>query len=203
MRVDLSSNVCFPRLTAASTRFGSAVQTKGLGLRFVSATKRLMATCRSMTDRNTPRLRRWRVSLAKKPSTALSQDAEVGEEADELLVAMVLHVAADDGAIEDVESCEQRGGAVTFVVVRHRPGAAWLHRQSRLGAFIDTYAKVACAKLYDRKTPITAAHQNQEPADQRRSSSRPICAFNCWGRGRPSPVRSSSSRARLFRNKGS
>ena len=56
------------------------------------------------------------------------------EEADELLVAMVLHVAADDGAIEDVEGCEQRGGAVTFVVVRHRPGAARLHRQSRLGA---------------------------------------------------------------------
>ena len=56
------------------------------------------------------------------------------EETDELLVAMVQHVAADDGAIEDVESCEQRGGAVTFVVVRHRPGAAWLHRQSRLGA---------------------------------------------------------------------
>jgi hypothetical protein len=74
------------------------------------------------------------VSLAKKPSTALSQDAEVGEETDELLVAMVQHVAADDGAIEDVESCEQRGGAVTFVVVRHRPGAAWLHRRSRLGA---------------------------------------------------------------------
>src|SRR5208282_3337068 len=72
------SNVCFPRLTAASTRFGSAVHTKGLGSRFVSATKRLMATCRSTTDRNTPRLRRWRVSLAKKPSTALSQDAEVG-----------------------------------------------------------------------------------------------------------------------------
>src|SRR6202451_2681017 len=45
------------------------------------------------------------------------------EEADELLVAMVLHVAADDGAIEDVEGCEQRGGAVTFVVVCHRPGA--------------------------------------------------------------------------------
>jgi hypothetical protein len=36
------------------------------------------------------------------------------EEADEPLVAMVLHVAADDGAIEDVESWEQRGGAVTF-----------------------------------------------------------------------------------------
>ena len=116
------------------------------------------------------------MSLAKKPSTALSQDAEVGvkwnrpagmprqplahlwvlvgriivddgmdhfspgdllldrvEEADELLVAMVLHVAANDGAIEDVEGCKQRGGAVTFVVVRHRPGAARLHRQPRLG----------------------------------------------------------------------
>ena len=48
------------------------------------------------------------------------------EEADELLVAVVLHVATDDGAIEDVEGCEQRGGAVTFVVVRHCPGAARL-----------------------------------------------------------------------------
>ena len=56
------------------------------------------------------------------------------EEADELLVAMALHVAADDSAIEDVEGCEQRGGAVTFVVVRHRPGTARLHRQPRLGA---------------------------------------------------------------------
>src|SRR5260370_10189938 len=72
------SNVWFPRLTAARTRFGSAVQTKGLGSAFVSATKRLIATCRSTTDRNTPRLRRRRVSLEKKPSTALSQDAEVG-----------------------------------------------------------------------------------------------------------------------------
>ena len=56
------------------------------------------------------------------------------EEADELLVAMVLHVAADDGAVKDVKGCEQRGGAVTFVVVRHRPGTARLHRQPRLGA---------------------------------------------------------------------
>ena len=49
-------------------------------------------------------------------------------------MAMALHVAADDGAIEDVEGGEQRGGAVTLVVVRHRPGAARLHRQPRLGA---------------------------------------------------------------------
>src|ERR1700674_5770110 len=44
----------------------------------VFGTDRLIATCRSTTDRNTPRLRRRRVSLEKKPSTALSQDAEVG-----------------------------------------------------------------------------------------------------------------------------
>jgi len=56
------------------------------------------------------------------------------EEADELLMAMTLHVAAYDGAVEDVKGCEQRGGAVTFVVVRHRPGTARLHRQTRLGA---------------------------------------------------------------------
>ena len=46
------------------------------------------------------------------------------EEADELLMARALHVAADDGAVKDVEGCEQRGGAVTFVVVHHRPGTA-------------------------------------------------------------------------------
>ena len=85
------------------------------------------------------------MSLAKKSSTALSQDAEVGverpagmpsqplaylrmlvgrivvddgvdyfpcrdllldrvEEANELLVAMALHVAADDGAVEDLRA---------------------------------------------------------------------------------------------------
>src|SRR3974377_1380538 len=106
--------------------------------------KRSIAVSSSATDLNTPRLSRRLVSLAKKPSTALSQDAEVGvkwkgqregetfvglrvllggvivddrvdrlspgdlrvdrvEEADEVLMAMMLHVAADDGSIEDVE----------------------------------------------------------------------------------------------------
>ena len=40
----INSNTCFPRLTAARTRLGSAVQTKGLGSALVSATKRLMAS---------------------------------------------------------------------------------------------------------------------------------------------------------------
>src|SRR5690606_9784596 len=56
------------------------------------------------------------------------------EKANELLVTMALHVAADDGAVENVEGGEQRGGAVTFVVVGHRTGPARLHRQPWLGA---------------------------------------------------------------------
>ena len=47
---------------------------------------------------------------------------------------MPVHVAADDRAVEHVERGEQRGRAVAFVVVRHRPGATFLHRQPRLGA---------------------------------------------------------------------
>src|SRR5580700_10870221 len=74
----IDSNFSFPRLTAARTRLASAVQTKGLGSELVSSTNRLIAAWRSATDRNTPRLGRRLVSLAKKPSTALSQDAEVG-----------------------------------------------------------------------------------------------------------------------------
>src|SRR6516164_718778 len=57
---------------------GSAVQTKGLGFALVSRRKRLMAAWRSTMPVKTPRLSRRRVSLAKKPSTALSQEAEVG-----------------------------------------------------------------------------------------------------------------------------
>jgi hypothetical protein len=38
----------------------------------------LIASCKSTTDTKTPRFNRRFVSLAKKPSTALSHDAEVG-----------------------------------------------------------------------------------------------------------------------------
>src|SRR5260370_24572673 len=54
------------------------------------------------------------------------------EEADEFLMPVALHVAADNCAVEDLERGEHRGGAVALVVVRHRSGATWLHRQSRL-----------------------------------------------------------------------
>ena len=57
---------------------GSAFQMKGLGLSLVSSRYRLMAAWRSTMPLKTPRLSRCRVSFAKNPSTALSQDAEVG-----------------------------------------------------------------------------------------------------------------------------
>src|ERR1700756_3203793 len=47
---------------------------------------------------------------------------------------MTLHVAADDGAIENVERGEQCGRAVALVVVGHRPSPPRFHRQSRLSA---------------------------------------------------------------------
>ena len=56
------------------------------------------------------------------------------EEADELLMAVALHVLADDRAVEHVERGEQRRRAVPLVVVGHGAGAALLHRQAGLGA---------------------------------------------------------------------
>jgi aspartyl-tRNA(Asn)/glutamyl-tRNA(Gln) amidotransferase subunit A len=64
---------------------GSAVQTKGLGLSFVSARKRLIAPWRSTRDRKTPRLSRRLLSLAKKPSTALSRETDFGVSARDYL----------------------------------------------------------------------------------------------------------------------
>ena len=55
-------------------------------------------------------------------------------EADELLMAMAGHVAADDRAVEHVERGEQRGGAVALVVVGHGAEPPLLHRQAGLGA---------------------------------------------------------------------
>jgi len=56
------------------------------------------------------------------------------EEADELLMAMALHVAADHGSVEDVHGREQSGRSLTLVIMGHWSGAAFLHRQPRLGA---------------------------------------------------------------------
>lgn len=54
--------------------------------------------------------------------------------ADEFLMAMTLHVLADDGAVEHVEGGEQRGGSVALVVMGHGSEPTPLHRQAGLGA---------------------------------------------------------------------
>ena len=56
------------------------------------------------------------------------------EEADELLMTMTLHTLADDLAFKHIERGEQRGNAVTLVVVGHGASASLFHRQPRLGA---------------------------------------------------------------------
>ena len=73
-----AASAAFPRLTLSMMPSASAVQMKGLGHSFVSLRKRLIASWRSTMPLKTPRLSRLLVSLAKKPSTALSQDPEVG-----------------------------------------------------------------------------------------------------------------------------
>src|SRR5271154_5393214 len=74
----MESNTWCPLLTAAMILSGLAVHVNGFGSAFVSATKRLIADWRSTTERKTPRFKRRRLSLAKNPSTALSQEHEVG-----------------------------------------------------------------------------------------------------------------------------
>src|SRR4030081_1683659 len=78
-----------------------------------------------------------------------------------LSTVLVGEFRADDGAVKDVEGCEQRGGAVTFVVVRHRPGTARLHRQTRLGAV----ERLDLALLVDREDDRMGARIDAEAAD--------------------------------------
>ena len=67
--VERGDDFCFPRLTAARTRFGSAVHTKGLGISVCLGDEAVDGELQ-VDDGigNTPRLRRRRVSLAKKLS---------------------------------------------------------------------------------------------------------------------------------------
>src|SRR5271154_6727359 len=74
----MESNTWCPLLTAAMILSGLAIHVKGFGLALVSATKRLIAAWRSTREWKTPRFNRRRLSLAKNPSTALSQEHEVG-----------------------------------------------------------------------------------------------------------------------------
>ena len=77
------------------------------------------------------------------------------EETDELLMPMALHVAADHGSVEDIHGGEQRRRAVPLVIMGHRSGAAFLHRQPGLRAverlnlalFIDGQDDRVCRRI--------------------------------------------------------
>ena len=88
--------------------------------------------------------------------------ASIGvEEANELLMPVALHVAADDGAVEDVERGEQRRGAVPFVVMRHGAEPPLLQRQARLGAI----ERLNLALFVDRKHDGVGGRIDIEPDD--------------------------------------
>jgi hypothetical protein len=56
------------------------------------------------------------------------------EEADKFLMPVARNALADDPALQHVKRGEQSRCAVTLVIMGHRPTAALLHRQPRLGA---------------------------------------------------------------------
>jgi hypothetical protein len=123
------------------------------------------------------------------------------EEADELLMPMALHVAADDGAIEDVEGGEQRGGTLTLVDVRHRPGAARFHRQPRLGtverldlAHMGIYGSRCSDQIF-----IVARLVARQPFDaMNRACHRHTTGFDLLDRRMISAVPQSSAVARMM-----
>src|SRR5262245_65965807 len=72
----------------------------------------------------------------------------------EAQIAALEKAKADKEAHGEFESeCLGYCGAQDTFYVGTLKGVGWIHQQT----FIDTYAKVAFATLYDRKTPITAA----------------------------------------------
>ena len=76
-------------------------------------------------------------------------------------MAVALHVAADDGAVEHVEGGEQGGGAVALVVVGHGAEPPLLHRQAGLGAV----ERLDLALLVDRQHDGMGRRVDIEPDD--------------------------------------
>ena len=72
-----------------------------------------------------------------------------------------------------------------YVLRRHPEGRRRVYQQT----FVDTYAKVGFAKLYDRKTPITAADLLNDrviPFYEEHGGPEPLEVHN---RDRPSSIR--------------
>ena len=56
------------------------------------------------------------------------------QELQELLMPVPRATFPDDFALQHIQSCEQRGGSVSLVVVGHRTATSLFQRQARLGA---------------------------------------------------------------------
>ena len=74
------------------------------------------------------------------------------QEADEFLMAMALHVVADDRSVEDVHGREQGGRPVPLVIMGHGSGAApiigrpgWVRSSAWIWLFSSTESTTACA----------------------------------------------------------
>ena len=83
------------------------------------------------------------------------------QEADELLMAMVLHVPPEDLAGEHVERREERGRAVALVVVGQGRAAPLPHRQAGLGPIESLNLRL----LVDREDQSVGGRTDVEPDD--------------------------------------
>lgn len=83
------------------------------------------------------------------------------KKADEFLVAVPLHVAADHGAIEHVERRKERDRAVALVVVGHCSGPSLLERQAGLRAI----QRLDLALLVERQHDRVSGRRDVEPDD--------------------------------------
>jgi transposase len=94
----------------------------------------------------------------------------------EAQIAALEKAKADKEAHGEFESeCPGYCGAQDTFYVGTLKGVGRIYQQT----VIDTYAKVAFAKLYDRKTPITAADSHPK-ARHRRRSRRPSASCCAW-----------------------
>src|SRR6266567_3882936 len=85
------------------------------------------------------------------------------QEADELLMAVALHVAADDGPVEDVERSEQGRGAMALVVVRHGAEPALHHASTGKAAHLAIDLGQAGTGLRHRLSSLGSRRPNTIP----------------------------------------